>query len=868
EGQQLPTRTVNSVGRVLLPPSEAPDGLPESLRGRPIVLLYGLTELLPDPKFLPPGPSGLRLACPAGTTCQLLKKDSFFSLTGTLISGVHHRVGRGQLPPPRQAPETLHPQLQNCSVDNRRQRTWSTRTQCPQPPSESNFTKAGEQETARCDTRARLMERGCKTEEIISPKNNLIIVKSDALSVSFNQQEPVQLSPQKISLKLRPGLSTTFSVKFKRVQGYPVDLYYLMDLSYSMKDDLENVKGLGKKLFAVLKSITEHAQIGFGAFVDKTVLPYTNTNKEKLQKPCDENDEQCQAAFGYRHVLNMTQKEAEFETKVTAQFISGNLDSPEGSLDAMMQAAVCGDKIGWRNSSTRLIVLTTDAGFHMAGDGKLAGILEPNDEQCHIENNLYTKSSEMDYPSVGQLAMQLEKNNIQPIFAVTENVQSVYKQLSAMIPKSEVGVLSSDSTNVVELIETAYNSLSSKVTLTHDNLPDNVRVFYTPKCNNEGQAGNSEGICDNVHVGQEISFDITVTADSCMEEKSFTIRPLGIKDTLTVTLSTNCECQCKNPTTSNHPHCKEKGRVICGICSCNEGSVGQFCECSTGNKGEQALRASCQRQNGTECEGRGDCVCGRCQCHTTESGSSYHGDFCECDDEHCEKFQNKLCGGKSKGKCNCGKCECYPGYEGSACQCTVSDEACRTINNTVCHGRGKCKCNRCECIEGYQGPQCRTCLGCPDACQTKLNCIECLGFNSGPFNKNCSVTCSGRIYHEMVDQFTITSKQCLQKDTEGCWIKFKLDQLVGEDNYKAEILGQRDCPEPPSVTAIIGGSIASVALIGIVLLMLIKLFIYMRDLKEFKKFENEKKKSKWAEADNPLFKNATTTTTNPTFTGE
>lgn len=49
--------------------------------------------------------------------------------------------------------------------------------------------------------------------------------------------------------------------------------------------------------------------------------------------------------------------------------------------------------IGWRNSSTRLIVLTTDAGFHMAGDGKLAGILEPNDEQCHLSGNLYTKSS-------------------------------------------------------------------------------------------------------------------------------------------------------------------------------------------------------------------------------------------------------------------------------------------------------------------------------------------------------------------------------------------------------------------------------------------------------------------------------------------
>nr|XP_043875362.1 integrin beta-2 isoform X2 [Solea senegalensis] len=729
-----------------------------------------------------------------------------------------------------------------------------------------NFTKPGEQEAARCDTKAQLMARGCTDIEIISPRNTQTIITNKPLSSSFTRQEPVQLSPQKISLKLRLGLPTTFSVHFKRVEGYPVDLYYLMDLSYSMKDDLENVKGLGQSLFAALKKITAHAQIGFGAFVDKTVLPYTNTNPEKLRRPCDDNYQQCQAAFGYRHVLSLTSKEEDFKTKVKQQFISGNLDSPEGSLDAIMQAAVCGDKIGWRNSSTRLIVLTTDAGFHMAGDGKLAGILEPNDEQCYMESSIYGRSSEMDYPSVGQLARQLEKNNIQPIFAVTKNMEDVYKKLSKMIPKSEVGVLSTNSDNVVNLIVNAYNRLSSSVTLTHDTLPDNVRVVYTPICSNPGPAGDAKGICNKVHDGDEISFNVTVTAHSCMESQSFTISPLGIKDTLTVSLSTNCECLCEDPNDKKHSHCRMNGRVSCGICSCNEGHVGQFCECAVGEKGGQSLRSTCQRQNGTECEGRGDCVCGRCRCHTTESGKSYHGDFCECDDEHCEKYKNKLCGGN--GRCICGKCNCGSGFEGSACQCAVSDVGCRTLNNSVCFGRGTCKCNRCQCKEGYQRPHCQQCLGCPDPCQTKLNCIECLGFESGPFKKNCTVACSQSIYHEMVDHFLLTSKPCQQKDSEGCWVTFKLEQLVGEDNYKAEILKQRVCPEPPSVIAIIGGSIAAVALIGIMLLMLIKLLIYMRDLKEFRKFENEKKKSRWAEADNPLFKNATTTVANPTFTGE
>ncbi|MEQ2293778.1 hypothetical protein AMECASPLE_037043 [Ameca splendens] len=50
-GQRPPAPTLNSVGEALLPPPEAPDRLPESLRGQPVVLPHGLTELLPGPRF-------------------------------------------------------------------------------------------------------------------------------------------------------------------------------------------------------------------------------------------------------------------------------------------------------------------------------------------------------------------------------------------------------------------------------------------------------------------------------------------------------------------------------------------------------------------------------------------------------------------------------------------------------------------------------------------------------------------------------------------------------------------------------------------------------------------------------------------------
>jgi len=63
------------------------------------------------------------------------------------------------------------------------------------------------------------------------------------------------------------------------------------------------------------------------------------------------------------------------QREVKRAAVSGNLDAPEGGFDAIMQAIVCKDRIGWRDRARRLLVFSTDASFHYAGDGKVRVIL-------------------------------------------------------------------------------------------------------------------------------------------------------------------------------------------------------------------------------------------------------------------------------------------------------------------------------------------------------------------------------------------------------------------------------------------------------------------------------------------------------------
>ena len=50
----------------------------------------------------------------------------------------------------------------------------------------------------------------------------------------------------------------------------------------------------------------------------------------------------------------------EFKAEVLHQPMAGNVDEPEGSLDALMQAMVCRERVGWRQNARKIILMATD----------------------------------------------------------------------------------------------------------------------------------------------------------------------------------------------------------------------------------------------------------------------------------------------------------------------------------------------------------------------------------------------------------------------------------------------------------------------------------------------------------------------------
>uniref|UniRef100_A0A3B5KVQ1 Integrin beta n=1 Tax=Xiphophorus couchianus TaxID=32473 RepID=A0A3B5KVQ1_9TELE len=412
------------------------------------------------------------------------------------------------------------------------------------------------------------------------------------------------------------------------------------------------------------------------------------------------------------------------------------------------------DRIGWRNDSMRLLVFVSDGDSHFGMDSKMAGIVIPNDGQCHLDaNNEYSMSTKQEYPTLGQLIDKVVENNILLIFAVTENQINNYK----------------------------VNSLFCDRNLHKSVLSLNLICWY-------------------IFFPLQVVFNVSVALSGCLSGvRRFSLKPVGIQESLEVELESLCSCDCHRLPTANRQCTEGQGIYHCGVCVCQPGFLGAQCECND----ETGFLSNCLATNDSEiCNGQGDCYCGQCVCHPSSYGRIY-GTYCECDNYSCVRFRGELCGGH--GVCDCGKCHCETGWTGEYCNCSSSTEACMSENGSLCSGRGKCNCGQCICsVAGASGEKCERCPTCVDSC-TYAHCVEC---------------------------------HLLAKDDFGF-----CDQNCNAAKLSINTTG--GCPEPPNIPMIILGVSLSVVCIGVSLLAVWKALVSVHDRKEVARFEAERAKVKW-----------------------
>ncbi|XP_014111348.1 PREDICTED: integrin beta-4 [Pseudopodoces humilis] len=696
-------------------------------------------------------------------------------------------------------------------------------TECIRVDKDCSFCTDESFEEPRCDLRENLLRSGCGEASIVYSQGEMRTLKNSSINTSLQR---TQVSPQAMYMRLRAGEEMSFDMDVFQPKESPVDLYILMDFSYSMSDDLDNLKSMGHNLADFLKALTSNYTIGFGKFVDKVSSPQTDMRPEKLREPWHNAD----SPFSFKHVIRLTSNINHFSQELSKERISGNLDAPEGGFDAILQTAVCKDKIGWRKDSTHLLVFSTESAFHYEADGTnvLAGILARNDEQCHLDSHgTYVYDTKQDYPSVPTLVRLLGQHNIIPIFAVTNHSYSYYEKLHKYFPISEIGVLQEDSSNIVELLRTAFERIRSKMDIRADFTPRALKTEFTSSVFEKTESGSfhiTRGKVSKFHMHVKALEYIGGQHVCSLPEKErhgvIHVKPTSLSDSLTVSAAVVCDvCPCEQQQELNSPKCSFHGNFVCGQCICHPGWRGDTCDCSPASSPNNE---ACIRPGEVEpCSGRGECLCGKCQCYSEDQSLRFDGAFCEFDVLQCPRTSGFLC--NDRGRCSRGACVCESGWEGPGCECPTSNDTCIDSRGGICNNHGRCECGRCICDMAslYTSSTCEISysLGFQAVCDSIRDCVRCQTWGTGNLKGNCS---SCQLQIQMVEELKKeeAGEYCsFQDEDDDCTYHYTLEGDPSVlPNTTVRVQKNKECP-PGSFLWLIPLLIFLILLLGLLLLL-------------------------------------------------
>lgn len=664
----------------------------------------------------------------------------------------------------------------------------------------------------------------------------------------------IQIKPQSFKVTLRQDSPVNLTFIYKAAKNYPLELYYLGDLSYSMRNHLETLKNLGDDLGKSLENLTLHYRLAYGSFLDKPGMPFIYTDQKNRDNPCLTDTEKCEEAYLFKHRLNFTSNIESFFEEVRNSKISANVDDLDGALEAIFQILVCNRRFQWSQFSRKLILLSTDSLLHAAGDGILAGASAVNYKELCLVNSKgdHVAPLKYDYPSLGHIKSLLNKFKVNLIVAVTKDKIKSYKKMKQDILEQEayVGELQENSKNILELVKTGYYNFIRQVEFSANlsHAPE-LEVKFFGDCYRTNDFNYTDG-CQNVEEDVPLTFKLQLTLKEMTSKRSeqIIIKEKTINEDIEVAIDyVSVNCDCPHYDQSSILECVH-GNFSCGSCICATGWQGVTCseEC------KDDPRACRVDDNSRTCTRRGDCECGKCKCQ-----KPYIGEFCqfECP---MNKF-GQIC--NAQGTCYEGVCTCRSGYTDDDCSCETSTDGCKWAgSDDICNNHGACHCNKCQCEDGYQGAYCEREGSQNNFCEIYEDYVKSFAENHTEYfhEKDVNILVS-----DMNDTNRCVS-ECTTIYFSGNAQRCFLDYCYRKGENNTVHLGTKNKSCIVTAQAIGLGAamsaLAAVILGGVIIILLRKWQINKADAAEYKKFVEESKA--WNEL-NPIYKSPVSEFRNP-----
>lgn len=113
------------------------------------------------------------------------------------------------------------------------------------------------------------------------------------------------------------------------------------------------------------------------------------------------------------------------------------------------------------------------------------------------------------------------------IFAVTEDRREEYELISDLLKeKARVATLAANSSNILEIIESAYHEIVTKLVL-RDNSTNPLKMEYFSNCGRDDVPIVNKAECDGIQEGQVYEFKVVFSMESCPRNESLWVSKLS-----------------------------------------------------------------------------------------------------------------------------------------------------------------------------------------------------------------------------------------------------------------------------------------------------------------------------------------------------